>query len=488
MRIVRLPLPITLDAGLSVARAVACALRDAIAEGRLAPGDALPSSRDLAAQLGVARNTVLAAVAILADEGVVETRPAAGTFVAASAVASAAASAAARPQQAAPGAYPFPLTDWARRLPSRLGVVEGAGAGAPLDFRPGLPDLRTIPFDEWRRSAARKLRTLRARLGSYGEAQGDARLREEIARYVARSRGVACGVEDVIVTSGAQQALDLVARVLLSPGAVVALEDPGYKLAAQVFSAAGATLQGVPVDTEGLDVAAMPEDAAMAYVTPSHQYPLGVTMSDARRRDLLAWAARRGAFVVEDDYDSEYRYGSGPLPALQAADLSGRVIYVGTFSKNLMPGIRLGYLIAPAPLRATLVAAKWLVDRHSDNISQSVLAEFMASGMFARHVARMREVYAERHAALMGYSDDLARRGATLLPSRAGLHACILLGPGHDEASVIASAAREGVGLYGLRTTFLGPATRAGFVLGFGNIDVPAIHAGMVRLLRLKGL
>lgn len=469
----------SLQAGLPVARQVANALAQAIADGQLAPGDPVPSSRDLAAQFGVARNTVLSALAVLSDDGLIETRPGIGSFIGPVAQRQA-------PTSEVNGSptLPFTLTGWGRGLPETASVIEQTGT-PHFDFRPGLPDLRTIPFDEWRRSAARKLRTLRAKVGSYGDPAGDAELRGEVARYIARSRGVRCRSEDVIITSGAQQAFDLIARVLVGPGAPVAIEDPGYAPAAQVFAAAGARLCAVPVDADGLDADRIPAGVALAYVTPSHQYPLGVAMSRARRAALLAWAARSGGVIVEDDYDSEFQYAPGALPALQAADTAARVIYVGTFSKNLMPGIRLGYLVAPPALNRTFITAKWLVDRHSDNVSQSVLAEFMASGQFGRHVTRMTAIYAERNACLARFGPGLAEQGALLLPSGAGLHACAFLRDDQDEAAVIGKAMRAGIGLYGLRSSFLGERVRPGLIFGFGNLGLAGIEQAMARLLPL---
>lgn len=476
MRVKRAPVLLALQGGLPIARQVANALGEAIAQNRLAAGDPVPSSRDLAAQFGVARNTVLSALAMLADDNLIETRPGIGTFVRAEGLAV--------PDGRERPALPFRLTAWSQRLPEAASVIEQAGA-PQFDFRPGLPDLRTIPFDEWRRSAARKLRTLRSQVGSYGDPGGDADLRAEVARYVARSRGVRCRPGDVIITSGAQQAFDLIARVLIEPGASVAFEEPGYAPAAQTFTAAGARLCPVPVDGEGLDVEQIPAGVSLAYVTPSHQYPLGVSMSQARRAALLAWAVQQDAVIVEDDYDSEFQYSPGALPALQAANAAARVIYVGTFSKNLMPGIRLGYLVAPEALNRTFVTAKWLVDRHSDNVSQSVLAEFMASGQFGRHVTRMRTIYAERNSCLSRFGDSLARHGARLLPSGAGLHACAMLRPDQDEAVVIDAALRAGIGLYGLRSTYLGARTNPGLIFGFGNLDAAGIQQAMTRLLPL---
>lgn len=476
MRIKSLPFLISLEQGSApAATRISSALRDAVREGRLAPGEPLPSSRDLAKQLGVARNTVLGAIALLVDTGLLETRPGAGTFVRATPA----------PEAREDGghAHSFHLTDWAQRLAPRPIVLEGMDTR--FDLRPGIPDLRAIPFDEWRRSAVRKLRTLRVQIGAYGLPEGDADLRQEIAYYVARSRGVLCKDGDVIVTSGAQQAFDLITRVLIRPGMPVAVEDPGYQPAARAFLAGGAALHAVAVDGDGIDVSSIPDGTSIAYVTPSHQYPLGVTMSDERRRALLAWAARKDAVIIEDDYDSEYRYTDNDLPALQASDTADRVLYVGTFSKNLMPGIRLGYLILPRALRSVFVAAKWLVDRHSDNMSQAVLAGFMANGMFARHVVTMRQTYKERHAALAAFGDELSGLGAKLLPSNAGLHTCLVLPDGTDEAGLIADAARHGVGLYGLSSNFAGSPAFPGLVLGFGNLGVKEIQVAMSRLVSL---
>ena len=477
MRMKRLPVILALREGATFATRIANALRDAIVAGRIAPGDPLPSSRDLAEQFGVARNTVLSAIALLADSDLIETRPGVGTFVKSRAVADA------THRQADWDLVS--LTAWAQNLPDEANVVEVSGAS--LDLRPGVPDLRAIPFDDWRRSAVRKLKTLRVQIGSYGAPEGDRDLRVEIAQYAARSRSVVCRAEDVIVTSGAQQAFDLIARILVRPGMKVAIEEPGYQPAARAFAAGGAELCLVPVDESGLDVGRVPDDAAMVYVTPSHQYPLGVTMSDARRRALLDWASQRKALIVEDDYDSEYRYTKSALPALQASDSTNRVIYVGTFSKNLMPGIRLGYLIVPEALRTVFITGKWLVDRHSDNVSQSVLAEFMSSGVFARHIVRMQKIYAERHATLVQHRDALSRRGAVLLETDAGLHACLVLPPGRSETALIADAARLGVGLYGLRKTFTAQPTLSGLILGFGNLETRHLQTAMGRLVELLG-
>ncbi|WP_375394643.1 PLP-dependent aminotransferase family protein [uncultured Sphingomonas sp.] len=475
MRRKQLQISITLREGATIGRQIADAIRDAIRAGRLAAGETLPSSRDLASQLGVGRNSVLDAITLLSDEGYVVTIPAVGTSVAAAGQPP--------PQLQATPLEDVKLSDWASQLP--VLDMSARRAGCQFDLRPGLPDLRLIPFDEWRLSAARKLKTLRSMIGPYGDPQGDAELRAQIAQYVARSRGIAGNGDNVIVTSGAQQAFDLIARVLIAPGQKVAVEDPGYLPAILTFKAAGAALCPVTVGREGLEVAEIPDGTAIAYVTPSHQYPLAGTMTIQRRRELLSWANCHRAFIIEDDYDSEYNYSRERLPALKASDAMGRVIYVGTFSKNLMPGIRLGYLIVPAELRDVLVRARWLSDRHSDTTSQSVLAEFMSSGLFSRHIVKMAAIYRERHAMLHGFTDALADAGAELLPSSAGLHSCILLSPHENEDQLIQAAEAADLGLYGLRQNYLGQPEAAGLILGFGNASVDTIEVALTRLVDL---
>jgi len=287
--------------------------------------------------------------------------------------------------------------------------------------------------------------------------------------------------DDVLVTNGAQQALDLIGRVLVGPGDRVAVEEPGYPPARDLFRSLGARVTGVPVDAEGLDVAALPPDTRLVYVTPSHQFPLGTAMSLARRRALLDWAARRDAVVVEDDYDSEFRFSDRPLEPVQSLDRAGRVIYVGTFSKTLLPTLRLGYLVAPASLRDALRAARQLTDWHGDHTGQGALARFIDSGELARHVRKATRVYAERQAVIRSTLEEDFVGWLTPVPSAAGLHICALADP---SATVdigrwvgrarVAGVAVESLARYG---------GRPGLVLGYGAIGAADIPAGL-RLLR----
>ncbi|UMG91434.1 PLP-dependent aminotransferase family protein [Nocardioides sp. TF02-7] len=287
--------------------------------------------------------------------------------------------------------------------------------------------------------------------------------------------------DDVVVTQGTQQALDLVARVLLSPGDVVAVEDPGYRVAADLFASHGARVVPVPVDGEGIVVDRIPAGARLVYTTPSHQFPLGVTLSLGRRRQLLAHAARHGAAVVEDDYDSEFRHEPRPLDTLHCLDPTGHVIYVGTFSKSLLPSLRLGYLLCPPSLRPAVLAARQLTDGYGPPHLQAALARFIDEGLLARHVRRATRVYTERRALVL---EELARLPVAVVPSAAGLHvAAHLTDDAVAAAAVVAAAAREGVELEALQP--LGPGIREGLVLGFGATVTGSVRPGIRRLGRL---
>ena len=453
---------------------LAAIIRSAILDNGLRAGAALPSSRDLALQFGVSRNTILRALEQLVDEDLVESRRGAGIFVK-------------RNQSLEPvkdrPAYPYVLTRWAKTLPDIDGFEE-RGRGA-IDLRPGIPDLASIPYDEWRSSAVRKLRTLKAKVGDYGSPEGDPDLRRSIAAYIARSRGVFASPDNIIVTAGAQQAFDLITRILIPEGTKVAVEEPGYIPVIQTLRAAGAEICPVAVDDDGLIVREIPDGVKAIYVTPSHQFPLGVTMSQVRRRELVEWADAVNGFIIEDDYDSEYLYSQNASPALHSSVDTDRVLYVGTFSKNLMPGIRLGYLVVPEVLRRVFSNARFLVDRHSDNMAQSVLAEFMSSGMFNRHVTKMRKIYASRHAVLQAARDDFAAVGARLLPSQFGLHACLRLPDGTDEDALIAAAIQRSVGLHGLKRTFAKLPEFPGLIIGFGNVPEHSLIEAIRRLVPL---
>jgi GntR family transcriptional regulator/MocR family aminotransferase len=464
---------ITLGSGAPLGQEIYRQLREAILDGRLREGDALPASRELAASLGVSRNTVTSAYLRLGAEGFVSGHAGAGTHVSGGA---------ATRRRRAPAGDLEPLPFWRRPI-----FASSHGPRPSWDFEVGVPDAALFPWVEWRRLVARELRPGRSLGGRYAEAAGHAGLRAAIARHAGIARSVRAGEEDVLVTSGAQQALDLAARVLLAPGTCVAVEEPGYPPARAVFESYGARVVPVRVDAEGLDVEALPSNARLVYVTPSHQFPLGTAMSLPRRLALLAWAERHGAALVEDDYDSEFRFDGRPLEPLQNLDRAGRVIYVGTFSKVLLPTLRVGFLVAPASLFPALAAAKAMADWHVPPETQAALQRLVDDGLLARHVKRALRVYRERRERLL---DSLERRlgGAfQVLASSAGLHIATFLSDRRLDASALARRARAAnVGVQAL-APFYAAAPRAGLALGVGSITASRIDEGIRRLAACVG-
>jgi len=405
-------------------------VREAVLAGRVAPGTRLPSTRTLAGELACSRNTVLGAFEQLMAEGYLECRAGSGTYVSRVLPETLLA----RPAGRLEGKKDEPCATAAAE-PEALAYAErmpfGAGAGGLRPFAPGVPDLSLFPFDIWGRLLGRIWRRPDLDLLMPAPPAGHLPLRAAIAAYLRGLRSVACTPEQVFITAGAQPALDLVARVLLKPGDAVWIEEPGYPGLRGPLRSTGARLVPVPLDEEGLSVAAgraLADDARLAVVAPSHQYPRGTTMSLARRLELLAWACRRGAWLVEDDYDSEYRYAGRPLAALQGLDADrsgssgGRVFYIGTFSKVLFPAIRLGYLVVPPDLVDDFAQARAAIDAYPSAIVQPVLAAFMEEGHFAAHVRRMRTVYARRREALLAAGDRHLEGLLELAPGEGGLH------------------------------------------------------------------
>jgi GntR family transcriptional regulator/MocR family aminotransferase len=436
-------------------------LREAVATGRLAPGVQLPASRALAERLGLSRNTVMAVYDLLLSEGLIVARPGAGVFVAA---------------QAPP----------ADETPSRRTTAPDV----PIlyNLRPGRPDTASFPYDIWGRLTGRALRQFSRATTTYREPAGHPSLREAIAGHLSFTRAIACTPRDVIVTVGAQQAFDLLARTLLTPERrVVAVEDPGYPAAREAFAAAGARIHPVRVDAEGLVVDELPNDAAVVCVTPSQQFPTGVPMSPRRRAALLAFAAERGAIVVEDDYGGEFRFDDPPLDALRTLNRDGRVFYVGTFSQSLLPALRIGFIVAPEQDRDALAAARERSDWHGPAIEHATLAAFIGEGHLARHVRRMRKVYAERRAALLRALEVHCGDRLTPLPAAAGLHVAALPRAPMDVEAVAARAARLGVAVETLAGFALRRPAPSGLVLGFGQIDVARIDPAIARLAEAIG-
>jgi GntR family transcriptional regulator/MocR family aminotransferase len=448
------------------------ALHTALTAGRVRAGEQLPSTRDLAEDLGVSRASVTTAYERLVAEGFLETRTGSGTF------ATAAAGDTPPVRRRNPGAL-RPRAGWHWTVRPTSGDVPVPAH----DFRVGIPDAGLFPFDTWRRLLAAESRAGGPAAGSYAGPAGLPRFREAVARYVTGSRGVQAGPDDVIATTGAQQALDLVARVLLEPGDVVAMEDPGYPDARDLFMLHGARVVPVPVDAEGLVVDQIPPRARLVYTTPSHQFPLGMPLSLARRRALLAHAVRHGVAVIEDDYDSEFRRARRPLESLQALDRDGHVVYVGTFSKSLLPGLRVGYLMAPSSLRDALLAARQLTDGHGAVHVQAALARFIDDGLLARHVRKASAHYTERHEILL---DALAELPVEPVPSAAGLHvAAYLSGDSPAGArALVTRARRRSVALESLAAYAVG-THREGVVLGIGGAVTSSIRPGIQALGRL---
>jgi GntR family transcriptional regulator/MocR family aminotransferase len=467
-------------------------LKEAILAGGLEAGARLPPTRELALLLAVSRQTVISAYDQLMAEGYLSGAVGKGTFVSDRLPIAA-------PRAPAHAAVPGLV----RPLPARGAAMAAAMAGVrfhqgPLRaFRASMPGLELFPFDVWRKIEARCSRRPGIPLG-YSEAAGYPPLRELLCAYLRSSRGVNCTPEQIVITSGSQQALYLLAHLLLAPGDGVWVESPGYLGASAPMAVAGAQICTVPVDADGMDVAygaAHYPDAKMVFATPSHQLPLGVTMSLPRRLELLRWASANRAWIIEDDYDSEYRYTGPPLASLQSLDRAGCVVYVGTLSKVLFPGLRLGYVVAPPALAEPLARAKAVVDRHNAILPQAVLAEFMAGGHFGRHIRRTRDAYAERREVLLGALDAQLGEELACGPSDAGLDVCVHFraGRGHDEATVAQGALERGVEVRPL-SYYTHPAAgpecvvAPGLLLGFSAIAPPDIVRGVALLAQeLRG-
>src|SRR5216117_158859 len=471
------PVTLFLDprSALTLQRQVYDGLRTAILTGRLRPGLRLPSTRSLAEDLAVSRNTVAAAFGQLVAEGYAEARVGAGTKVART-----------LPEdlrKVTAGLVP-PEARLSPRISRRGETLSGARVTAGFTtlrpFRPGWPALDQVPLELWWRLAARTGRRIGRSLLGYGELGGYRPLRKAIAEYLAVSRGVRCTEEQVIVTSGSQQGLFVASQVLLDPGDRVWIEDPAYPGTRSALQAAGARLVPIPVDLEGIDVRFAETRAAarLVAVAPSHQYPLGVTMTLARRLELLRVARRMRAWVLEDDYDSEFRYSSRPIPALQGLDQDGRVIYLGTFSKTLFPALRLGYAGVPIELVRTFMAARSVLDVHSPVLEQAVLAEFISAGYFERHLRRMRNLYEERHRVFLAEAQRQLAGLLQVVPSGAGVQCVGWLAAGLEENAVARAAAEHDVEVTPISRFAIKYRPRAGLLLSFGGFDPNQIRAG----------
>lgn len=461
------------------AREIYASLRHLIVSGACAAGQNLPSSRALALERGVSRTTVTAAYDQLVSEGYVLVRQGARPVVASMPQP--------RPvtveQDRGPGRPP--LSDHARRILETPRVISAEQEPLPFDFRYGDVLPGDFPKLRWRRALDKAVLSSRDRLG-YDHPAGSLALRKTLQAYLWRARSVSCSVEQIVIVNGSQQAIDLCARVLVNPGDRIVIEDPCYGMARNVFAGLGAELLPLPCDEEGLDTAMLPEDGrvALAYLTPSHQFPLGGILPVGRRQALLDWAARHDTFLLEDDYDGEYRYDVRPIPAMFSMG-QDRVIYVGTLSKTLAPTLRLGYLVVPQDLAEPFVRCKQVMDRHTPSLEQEALASLIEEGAYEAHVRRMRRENAGRRHLFLEAMKRHFGSGIRMAGTSAGLHVvCWMDGFSQkDEAAIAAEARRLGVGIYPLSPLYRhlsgGPA---GFICGYAALPAGRIEPGVARL------
>ncbi len=451
--------------------------RQSILQGTLAGRERLPSTRELADQLHVSRTVVVLAYEHLLAEGFVEGRGGSGTYVAAGLA----------------RASRIRRTSRTNVKLSRFGsaarnAVESSGSLIPrpaprrYDFAYGRSDMAIFPFEAWRRILLRHARKAPVREYDYGSAAGTPALREAICGHVRRLRAVVCEPAEIIVVSGSQQALDLVARVLVERGGCVAIEDPQYVGMREVLLAAGARLRPVPVDRDGLNPAELPQDTRIVFVTPSHQFPTGAILPMARRLALLEWARRKNSVIVENDNAGEFHYEGRPLESLQGLDREGRIVYIGTFSRTVFPSLRIGYLIAPKSLVPAFTSAKWLCDRHTATLEQETLAEFIASGMYERHLRRVRRRNTARRRVLLDSIHKYLGDRVAVTGDGAGSHVVLWPRKRISEDAAISQAASRGVGIYGISPYFLTRNTHAGLMLGYARMNEQEIQEGIRRL------
>jgi GntR family transcriptional regulator/MocR family aminotransferase len=466
------------------ARSLYHQLKEAIQDGRLAAGTQLPASRRSAAFFGLSRNTVAEVYARLSNEGFVVPRHGSGTYVA--------------ELSPGPAASPSPTSTyrvnpfWLQEdVTQAMGFWRDDSSVVPsaddaMDFRPALIDPRLFPFDVYRRVSAKQWRGLEKKRTTFKSPQGNQgnfHLRGAITDHIALTRALVCRPDDVVVTAGAQQAFDLLARTLVTPGkTVVAVEDPGYPPMRVAFAAAGARIVPVEVDDEGLAVESLPAGVGIICVSPSHHFPLGVTMSKRRRSALVEFARRHGAVIVEDDYDGEFRFGANPLQSLRASEAADVVFYVGTFSKCMLPSLRLGFVIVPEWARGTMVAAKNCLDWHCSIPLQTSVAAFIAGGHLARHVRKMRQLYGRRRQLLSTLLKRDFSEWLEPIPSLYGMHVAAWARDGVDLEAAVRTLAERSVRIHTLGRYQRRPSPRPGLVFGYGVVELPEIERGLAAL------
>jgi GntR family transcriptional regulator/MocR family aminotransferase len=473
------------DASTALHRQIYDAYRTAIVDGSLRPGQRVPSTRVLALEIGVSRFPVVNAYAQLLAEGYFESRVGAGTVISNS-----------LPEQFPPRQRSREQFSTSRRGPrpvSHGSSVLPRFKVDPWQRRLGAFGVGQVAFDQfplhiWANLVGRRCRKMDTKSCHYGDQLGVENLREGIANYLRTARSLNCDAKQIMVVSGSQQALEITARVLLDPGDRMWIEEPSYRLARSVFALAGCRLIPVPVDEEGLVVAAgikLCHNARAAFVTPSHQFPLGFCMSASRRFQLLEWAQQEGAWIIEDDYDSEYRYDSLPIASLQGLDANGRVIYIGTFSKVLYPSLRLGYIVIPPDLLDRFMSVRHTMDICPPDFYPEVIADFMSEGHFARHIRRMRILYCDRRTVLVDSIRKELGQQLEVLGGEAGMHLAVALRDGRRDMEIAERAARQNLWLWPLSPCYAGKVSRSGFTLGFGGVAIEEIPLAVRRLRSL---
>lgn len=468
------------ESTIPLSRQIYSEIAQGILSGQLKPGARIPSARQLGTDLGVSRNTVNAAYDQLSAEGYIERTVGAGSRVSDAVPAMmplgnpAHRATGRKPQMSTRGRY---LTEWTR-------VMNDLEAGAQ---HIGAPALDCLPIKLWKRLMTHQLERLPPEELGYGEAAGYLPLRSAIAEHLNRTRGIEASGKQIIIVSGTQQALDLLSRVLLDPKDPVLFEEPGYPGARAAFMGGGATLVPTPVDREGMNLDALPAtqlDARAAYITPAHQFPLGVTMSLPRRLALLEWADAFNAWIIEDDYDGEYRYAGKPLSALASIDQSARVIYVGTFSKVLFPGLRIGFVVMPNELAGRFASARGFMDRQSPILEQATLAAFMAGGHYERHIRKMRSVYGERRTALMRAFRSTGTDFVEIFAPETGMHVLAHLPEAIDEKRAADLFTTHGLPAMPMASYFMNAPTTRGLLVSFANVHVDELDAAVRDLIK----
>jgi GntR family transcriptional regulator / MocR family aminotransferase len=461
-----------------VFRQIYLQLRSAILSGAIRPETKLPSTRELSVQLGVSRSAAVAAFEQLLAEGYASGKKGAGTFVA-SDLREPFAAIRGRKQRPAPAANTATLP---RELAGFVDVTSQSDE-RPFNLGRTLVDARTAEL--WRKLSARSLRSFGRHHLGYADPRGMLELRKSVCAYLRAARAVRCEPEQVIITAGTQQALDIVIRVMQGPDKEVWIEDPGYSLTRLALVAAGAKACPIPVDQQGVNVSEGIRRAPKAravFITPSHQFPKGVVLSMARRLELLAWARESGAWIVEDDYASEFRYGGRPLASLQGLDEAERVIYIGTLNKALFPGLRLGYAVVPAPLVRAFVTARYLMDRQPSSLCQAVVAEFMEEGHFAAHIRRMREMYRNQRDALVAALRRRLGDHLTVDPPDQGMHLAAYTRRGLSDVTVERAAREHGVIVVAMSRLYVEAPVRSALMLGFSGYPRQIIAPAIARL------